>query len=734
MLGGFFRIHPTIFAALFLAAWAWNAFALHSPVLGGALLGAWLLLCGSQLGRRAAPVEHASLRLPVGIWLLLSGVMIAGAATYYAWQYPPGVAYVVLLLSVPVSLLLGRGAHRPGLLERWSHALKEAKSHHAVHAALGATGISLFFLALLFRSFADAATTDPIRSLWLVVSPSAFLCAFVAFALLAALLVSGRSRALAIPLACAALFVFLSASVLVFPIGSGFDPFIHRATVSHVVEQGSISPKPLYYVGQYALELFLVHGFSLPIDLVDFWLLPALASLLLIPAAYGAAAHLLRDRPRATAALTLVFLLPLSSFITTTPQGLANLWTLLFALFAVPTLMGLEPAFAEASADRRPRMAALTVGAVATAAIHPIAGLPALVFLALGLAHSLSFTSHKTVGRVAFWLIALAGSIVLPAAFVVNAIRSGTGSGFDLSSITPSLLLSSLHLGLFFQNGFRPLLDFAELWAHNGFLVLLLVALLGAWKLRRDTTPKPYLVMAGVLGVNYLLLSTAVDFSFLIDYERQNYAARLVPLIAFFLTPCALAGAGIILGRVRVSPVLVRAFTVLLTAALMTAALYVTYPRHDAFVVGHGINVSQGDVNAVYEIERRANGRPYLVLANQSVSAAAIRSLGFTHYYGNQFYYPIPTGSDLYQAFLAMNDTPTKETALSAFDIVNDICVSGCMRELPTSVFFAVNRYWWQSDRIVEQAKATADDWFSVDDGTVTVFRYDAPTPEAISQ
>ena len=45
---------------------------------------------------------------------------------------------------------------------------------------------------------------------------------------------------------------------------------------------------------------------------------------------------------------------------------------------------------------------------------------------------------------------------------------------------------------------------------------------------------------------------------------------------------------------------------------------------------------------------------PYIVLANQSVSAAALLRFGFHTYYGAQFYYAIPTGAPLYQSYLDM--------------------------------------------------------------------------------
>ena len=145
------------------------------------------------------------------------------------------------------------------------------------------------------------------------------------------------------------------------------------------------------------------------------------------------------------------------------------------------------------------------------------------------------------------------------------------------------------------------------------------------------------------------------------------------------------------------------------------------YPRDDAYERGHGLNVSQSDINAVYAIDREADGRPYAVLANQSVSAAAIRQLGFEHYYGEMFFYPIPTGGELYQFFLEINLKPDKKIAQDALNLIAERCPD-C--EQPQILFYVVNDYWWQAERLVETGKSTADDWFSLDRGRIHVFKY----------
>ena len=233
-------------------------------------------------------------------------------------------------------------------------------------------------------------------------------------------------------------------------------------------------------------------------------------------------------------------------------------------------------------------------------------------------------------------------------------------------------------------------------------------------------------LMAAMLAVNWAILSTAVDFSFLIDYERQNFAARLVPIILFFLSPLVILAVGTWINCVRPGPVSLRVATVALLAATATASFYLAYPRNDAYEAGHGFNVSQADVNAVHAIEKNAAGTSYVVLANQTVSAAAVRELGFVRYYGDLFFYPIPTGGDLYGTFLAMNGKPSRETAKAALDLMNARCDANaeCTQSPARTVYFVVNAYWWEAPRIVETAKQNADSWWALDNAAVHVFKY----------
>lgn len=278
-------------------------------------------------------------------------------------------------------------------------------------------------------------------------------------------------------------------------------------------------------------------------------------------------------------------------------------------------------------------------------------------------------------------------------------------------------LIANLNLRVFFENKFNPALDFAYLYGRNAVLILTVTALLAWWAYKKELPKRTRVVlwMAFALGVNYLIMKSMIDFTFLINYERLNYAERLIPLVAFFLVPFFILGIGHMFVNLINRPIALKAGVLLLMCGLALSGYYMTYPRHDAYETSRAFNTSVADFATVRLTEEWANGEPYLVLANQSVSAAAISEIGF-RYYGSLFFYPIPTGDALYEQFLAMNETPTREIARTALNLVP-------MHGDVSSLFYAVNDYWWDAPRIIETAKTTANDWRAT--GGVHIFRYD---------
>jgi len=154
---------------------------------------------------------------------------------------------------------------------------------------------------------------------------------------------------------------------------------------------------------------------------------------------------------------------------------------------------------------------------------------------------------------------------------------------------------------------------------------------------------------------------------------------------------------------------------------LATALSYNALPRNDALVAGHGWSVGQADIEAVRAIEHESHGQPYTVLANQSVSAAAVSQLGFKRYHGETFFYPIPTGGELYNTFLRMTyNEPSRETAREAAKLGGT-----------NVVYLVVNDYWWNARNLNDTLVTLADSSWAYGDASkgpghaTTVYKFD---------
>ncbi|MDA1038657.1 MAG: hypothetical protein O2877_03140 [bacterium] len=635
-----------------------------------------------------------------GALILLSTIMIVGTIIYYV-AFLPDELWVLFVLLSPIAIWLLTPHHPPFFLKDLFHEHK----HKLNRSSLFLVIVSVLLFVGLFSILRDVAILDAVRSPWERV-PIVYIWLFILlFTTITGMAIRGKERALTLPIIATTLFTFIGMAAFVFPHGFGFDSFLHLATQFHIAEFETIDPKPLYYIGQYVTTLFVSQGFQIPLALVDRFLLIILVSIFL-PVAWFFAASSIANNKRAAIFSTLgLFLLPLSGFIVTTPQGMANLFTLLLIIFSLPylaTRSGLK-------------LGPLAFIALAAAVIHPLAGIPALLYwLLIALKTNNWHKASRRQTHGLFGLVAILGSISLPAVFVANSLISGTDLSFNLKALAPTSLIESLNFDLILQSGFNTFLDFTYIFGANSFLLLIVVTtvvlLSKKHKLKGDLWIPA--LMAFILLLNYIVMSSAVEFSFLIDYERGNYSNRLITLMYFFLAPYLAIFFMRVHDKTQDKGLLPKVFVGAVLVGLLTSQLYLTYPRRDNYETSHGFNTGTADILATEYIEKNAP-EDFIVLANQQVSAAAVQKFGFKKYYGDIFYYPIPTGGDLYKSFLQMSERPTREIMEEAMLLAG----------VNTS-YFIVNDYWWQAPRLIETAKINADDWIAIDDGRVHVFRY----------
>jgi len=673
--------------AIFVASL--NGISSQNLLIAVICLAGFLLACSSLIGSRLAPASDQLIQISVGLSATIAWISLVGSIIYYV-----GSIHTWHFTTLAVITLLLCGLLSPRTLPPTPYTLLPTP-----YKIL--TGM-LICLGAWILAIAPVQITQAIRSIWLVIDPRALIALSLATLLLitAFSLFSKRLRFLSLFLILLSVFLV---PTLVYPLGYGFDPFIHRTTIAHIIEFGTITPKPLYYIGQYALELMATMAFGVPLYETDIFLVPILAALLLT----GSALYGFKDQQWGPLALLLI---PFGIFISTTPQALSYIFTASIIFLSLPRLRG----------DESPApFWHLTLLAAAALITHPLAGIPACLYVVLLWlsTKSIHSTTLSVTRNILFWLCALAGAVIIPAIFLLQATLSNLAIHFSLRQ----LAWDQLTLSGFWRNQFSSIPDLLYLIIDNSLWIALALGVVGAIVLSkqharwREQLP---LLMIILLIVNYLILTLTLEFDFLIEYERTNYALRLITLIFLFLLPHIGIAINAVFTILLQRPQTLRLGWTILLTALATAGMYGAFPRHDNYARSSGFNVSTSDINAAVAIHEEGGDEAYIVLSNQAVSAAALELYGFRQYFHEDiFYYPIPTGGELYEYYLQMaDDEPTRVVMEEAMDLAG-----------VSKGFFVLNNYWWDAGRIREAAKQEADSWFGLGSGddAITVFIFE---------
>ena len=486
------------------------------------------------------------------------------------------------------------------------------------------------------------------------------------------------------------LHYFLSFGVLaiIYTIGYGFDPFVHQAALDKINTAGSITPKTLYYSGQYSLIIISHRLTALPLAWLNKFLVPILAAALLPAVWHRSAARLWPERPTVAALWLLV--LPFTFLTITTPQNLAYL------LAVAALLLGLS---AEQKNDWQ--LAGLLV--LWATLTQPLAGWPTALVLA-----SLFIRQHARAKKEIWYAALLAlNAVSLPALLFWS-----TDSYLDAAAGLINIKQLVTGLAVQIPNYETWLLNFVYLLGRNYLWLIILLAGGGLYWLltQRGRNWGVYLISFGH-SLTMLIagaLTGLIHFRQLIDYNQNDYAQRFLIMAVIFLLPLIITSVYGLNRRARPGW-----STAPLLAAIITANLYLSYPHQDNYQDNRGWPVTASDLAAVEWIQQDAAGQDYVVLANQQVSAAALSRFGFAKYYGDVFYYPLPTGAPLYEYYLAMLKQPNQQTVQAAMALAK-----------VKRAYFVVNDYWWAADKIKAEAGLTAARQQSLPQGRDTVFVY----------
>lgn len=675
-----------------------NLFLWPNPLFGLILLMLGIGLFGLILGNKFFPNWRRAEQILWGSLAAWSIIGIFLTACYYLWNLSAPALQLAWLPLIAIGFSL---VPVPMYIEKWSRPNK--LFYKILLAVLFVSIAALFYFA--FYILWDSATQEAIRSPWTVVPKIFFVLAIALTAAIMSWLYRSRSLKIGWLVSAGLALLFLGVALIVYKIGYGFDPFIHQATERYLAEHGTITPKPFYYIGQYSWVVFCHYFSHLGVNLIDKILLPGMAAAFLPAAVYTGISRGFGIKNRfSRIAAILILAIPFGSMIATTPQGLANLFALIIIFLSLSYLNRQGP----------PLIFLLILGAMCLA-IHPLSGIPVAVYLAV-----LLFLKIKNnAARIALIAASSAiGAVSLPLVFIANSIISNAGVNIrDYVIKSPAMLLNSLRLPeIFTSSHYNSLIDFVYFYGKNIFWLIPVVSIPAIIYAVKKINPRFWILglMSAVLLVNYFFLQNAVEFSFLISYEQGAYSDRVVELARFFLYPFFILAIALWLKKTWQANWSWRIVLILFLSGLTAASLYLSYPRHDALEISKGINVSATDIAAVQWIEKDAPDNNFIVLANQTVSAAALHEFGFKKYFGDKFYYPIPTGGELYNYYLKMSyESPSAATMSQAMDAAG-----------VSYGYLIINDYWWNAEKIIEDAKLQTSAWHEIDDGKIYIFKY----------
>ncbi len=647
-----------------------------------------------------------------GLLFIFSELIISGTLLYYFFAITPLLSWILLALPFATFLFLklkkGTTAVPKEVQDTSSNQKTKIFSKNIFFWSLPVLVLDFILLWILFKS----RTYDLAASPWQHLGPLFFLTYTFTTAFLFVHYKKFSDPISSIFLTSFHFFVGIAVAAFMYPLGYGFDAFIHRVTESWIQVHGFIAPKNPYYIGQYTLVNLISNVTQIKIFFVDVFLVPLLTSIFLP----GIILSLLRQfvqKPFFSAiGFWLLPFIPFLSLHLTTPHNLVIFITL------VVVFLGIRASKKDIS-FLLPFL--LSLSAVLT---HPLVGAPVFIFTFV--LFLLSVLEKRKKLQLTLLLSTFIGiCILIPMLFTLNGLRIGHP--------LPTLNNPFTKISLFFDLFERPYwyaknspVHFELLYTYERFLVpvFLVLCAYGFFQYRKkERSVWIWLFPLTALGLflDAWLLRSWIVFPDVVAYEQDDYPRRLIYTSILFLLPFAMYGFGALLDKIlegsKLKNKIIMGSIMICLPLILTVSLYFSYPQKNAKVQFPGYNVTSADFEAVQWIHNQNTEYNYIVLANQLVSAAALTEYSFAKYFdtpqGQMFYYSIPTGGVLYSYYSKMIYEGQKIEYMHAA-----MRAAGVQK-----AYFVVNAYWANSDKIIKNAQKTADRMQVIDD-KIWIFEY----------
>ncbi len=655
----------------------------------------YILFFSKLLGKAYFPNNHPETQWLMGALMMLGYYTCVLTSLFYFYELNAFVFGLITALSPLLVLTHMRVLKKTDRIE-FSFRYPSPTTTLGLGSITILAGL-LFFLMMRSRTLSSAVTP------WSLMPAISFVIYGVLICIsMASIIYSDRAGwKRLIPAYALSLCVL----AIIFPLGYGFDPFIHHATEQLLLTHNTIQPRPFYYVGYYSLVVWLVRIVHIPLANANTYLNLILCAVLVPLAASSGLRYIGREKKFSLIAALSILLLPYAYMVQSTPQAASYLLALLFMFTALHYATDVLPWWPLAGI------------AITATAMHPLTGIPLAIMAFFFLAYQRTSLS-STVRMTFLSLIVAAGIVMVPSMLVIAALRSGEFSihfGFYQSISLWQPFLPSVFR---FTNIDDLLYSFIQ---SAGFLWIIIS--LSGYALADKAQKKnlrPFLIMSGTMLCAYVGMRTFMQFDFSTEIESNIFAQRIAMLCLITLAPLALYFIVATFSRASTMGRQTMLIAVLLLSLGITASWYGSFPRFDTRDQNKGYSASASDYDAVQWIHADAGSHEYVVLADQTVSAVALQSYGFAQYHNGLLYYPIPTNGPLYQKFLKVM-TIDHDQAQHALDETR--AITGVQ-----AVYVVLNEYWDSSEKIRTALQTGAARTHVIDEktGRVDIFIFEA--------
>ncbi|HRH23313.1 MAG TPA: hypothetical protein PK295_01635 [Candidatus Magasanikbacteria bacterium] len=674
-----------------------EAYLYTFPIISTIAFISYVMALGKMIGERIS--EKKDIQWWAGIAIALSMLSLIGIIAYYPYR----LTIECSMLAVFSPLLLLFKKKKPSAPTK-TQTFKRPGVLFSAFSILECAQVAL----ILF-----ARNGELMQSPWMAFSPWFFALFTVSTSIYLYLLVKKTAPQYMLGATIVHFFIFYSIAAIVYKLGFGFDGFIHRATESWILENGFITPKEPFYLGQYSLVVTLSRITGITIKYIDIFLVPILASLSIptliysvIPKAWSINKH---------TALSLSLFVPFIFFLSfnlTTPHNLALLITLLTIIALVGYTEKILP------------YSLVLILALIALATHPLLGVPLVIVVVAS--KLLAHVENKKIQRLTYAGIILSTAAIPLLMFVTQQWLGGYG--------IPELTNPFSHIQLFLDFFRRPFwytahaawyFELLYAWQYVLTPVVLIFSACGYWFLRK--TKLAPLLLSGSVGLvaGAFLLRTLITFPNVSFHEQSNYPLRLLIGSIVLLIPLGMYGIykiskeklQMVQEKLPIKPAVIYIIGSIKIGVLLMLSLYFSYPQYNSKVYFPGFNVTKYDQQVVDWIDSENSDTNYAVLSSILTAVTALTEHPFAYYFdtslGPQFYYSIPSGGPLQLAYESMlYEGQKKETIDTVFELTK-----------AEKIYFVVPWYWKNHEAIIDGAKKTANSWHSIED-KMWIFEY----------